>query len=279
MTATAAPAKAKNDFPTVRIHHEGRDVNAHEIVCVQCEKAKDHVVCSNGTGRLPPEMLKKKFQQRGWYVRGRKRICPGCLAKKSAAQSGRPKVVVTESTPGQSDDWVKHQFEKPARHAAAAKQGTVDFPHVYTQEQARRMAAQHRAQDTAAMLKAMDGPETQEIIMKAEAPPAMTPADRRRVFREVDGQWDEGKSMYLGSATDQSIAEKLNVPRAWVATVRKEAFGDTDKNESMIHMLAEARDLRTKVEKYGNAALDAAAALERLTKSYDALIAKLEGKV
>lgn len=115
--------------------------------------------------------------------------------------------------------------------------------------------------------------------MKADAPKEMTPADRRRIFREVDGNWDEGKAMYLGDVTDQTLADKLNVPRAWVATVRKEAFGDTDKNESMIRVLAEARDLRAKVEKYGNAALDAAAALERLTKSYDALIEKLEGKL
>lgn len=61
----------------------------------------------------------------------------------------------------------------------------------------------------------------------------MSPGDRRKVFRAIDDAWDESRGRYAGSASDNQIAETLNVPRIWVETTRKEAFGDTGDSQDL----------------------------------------------
>ncbi len=59
------------------------------------------------------------------------------------------------------------------------------------------------------------------------------PTTKRRIYRAIDGNWDEDRGRYLGGTSDQSIATELNVPRAWVAQVRVEVFGDNGGNEEI----------------------------------------------
>lgn len=103
-----------------------------------------------------------------------------------------------------------------------------------------------------------------------------TQTDKRRIFRAIDDVWDELKARYTGVNTDQSIADKLNVPRAWVATARIEAFGDAMRNEAAERALTELKDLRRNAGEAMQRAFDAAAVIETQLKIIDLTIAKLE---
>lgn len=86
-----------------------------------------------------------------------------------------------------------------------------------------------------------------EIIVPTKEPPTpirsldqlgeagrlMTPEFRRRINREIFGNWDDVSNRYLGGTSDQKIATELGVPRAWVEQVRVENFGDSGGNEEI----------------------------------------------
>jgi hypothetical protein len=107
-------------------------------------------------------------------------------------------------------------------------------------------------------------------------PRTPTPTDLRRIMREIDDNWDEAKGIYSGSTSDQSIADKLNVPRAWVADERKRAFGESQRNEAMDNMVKEAKALERECRAAMQAALDHAALLETQLAKLVGVIKKLE---
>lgn len=57
---------------------------AYRITCHECG-CSDAVVAANAAASLPPEMIRKKFQQRGWIFGGSARgdTCPGCRLKRA----------------------------------------------------------------------------------------------------------------------------------------------------------------------------------------------------
>jgi hypothetical protein len=62
-------------------------------------------------------------------------------------------------------------------------------------------------------------------ILRADAPPVPTAADRRRIYDAVEARYDLTGPCYTGNWTDAKLAEAVNVPRAWVAEVRGQFFG------------------------------------------------------
>jgi len=59
---------------------------------------------------------------------------------------------------------------------------------------------------------------------QAEPPRQPTWPDNRRIRAALDEAYDETRGLYLGNGSDAALAEKLNVPRAWVSAIR-ELFG------------------------------------------------------
>ena len=109
-----------------------------------------------------------------------------------------------------------------------------------------------------------------------EPPRQMSAADKRKVFRAIDENWDEGKGRYIGAASDQHLADTLNVPRAWVKDVREENFGKTQRNEDLDKALGDAKNLRAEAARNIASAMDLAAKFEKLEQSYLDLIRRLE---
>lgn len=103
-----------------------------------------------------------------------------------------------------------------------------------------------------------------------------TPTDLRRIMREIDDNWDEARQRYTGATTDQSIADKLNVPRAWVAAERVRAFGDQMRNEAAEQALGELKNLRADAKKAMQRAFDAAASIETHISHIETMIGKYE---
>lgn len=73
-----------------------------------------------------------------------------------------------------------------------------------------------------------------ELKSPSELPPReMEPADRRRIFRELEEVYDETNGRYRSGWTDKTLADKISVPRAWVEKVRDENFGPSGHNLEM----------------------------------------------
>jgi predicted nucleic-acid-binding Zn-ribbon protein len=57
------------------------------------------------------------------------------------------------------------------------------------------------------------------------APRAATREENRRIRDELDACYDESAGRYVASWTDQAVADKLKVPRAFVSGVREDFYG------------------------------------------------------
>jgi hypothetical protein len=55
--------------------------------------------------------------------------------------------------------------------------------------------------------------------------PQMTKEDRRIIFSEIDNRYYDETRGYQKGWSDESIATSLNVPRAWVSSIREDNFG------------------------------------------------------
>ena len=61
--------------------------------------------------------------------------------------------------------------------------------------------------------------------LKADPPPVMTKEDRRIIFAGIDDHYVDESTGYKPGWSDQKIATDLNVPLAWVRTIREDNFG------------------------------------------------------
>lgn len=182
-----------------------------------------------GHGLVSVEFAKKKFTQRGWDIH-KKAACPRCVVK----------------------------FK--AQSAARAEQKVVPMvkPITPVQPAAKPMRSLAELSLVAAVKPAPS--ET--------APREMSPLDRRKVFRAIDEVWDENTGRYGGGATDNRIAEQLNVPRAWVEDVRRESFGDAGDNQDLVELRAALDEASKHAEGLMNEAL-------ALATKFEAIVAEL----
>ena len=87
----------------------------------------------------------------------------------------------------------------------------------------------------------------------------MTPPDRRRIFREVDDNWNEPKGRYLMRRQRPNHCGKAEGSPVWVETVRRESFGDSADNDEIERLQGEIAKLEGTVQLQIDAALKVAA--------------------
>lgn len=118
--------------------------------------------------------------------------------------------------------------------------------------------------------------EEKKKMAEANAPREMTRDDRRRVFRAIDEEYDDKNGRYVGNTTDQILADKLHVPRAWVAEVREEAFGPEGGNEEMHRVASTLGTLVSKAESIEKKAMEVAAEAESYREEIKAMRKRLD---
>lgn len=59
-----------------------------------------------------------------------------------------------------------------------------------------------------------------------------TRADNQRIHEELAVAYDDVAFRYKNDGSDEKVAKKLDVPRAWVSTIRRGFFGEHDRNEA-----------------------------------------------
>lgn len=165
----------------------GRTTSLYKISCRKCGNT-DTVPIGTHSGTLPPEVISKKFIQRGWNVGHRIRddMCPACIEglkhkRKEQREQREDNVIMLPELP-------KELPSGPIKLA--------DLKEIVT------MAPQ-----------------------KAEPPPEMTKEDRRIIFAGIDDHYVDETNGYKPGWNDQKVATDLNVPVAWVRQIREDNFG------------------------------------------------------
>ena len=68
-----------------------------------------------------------------------------------------------------------------------------------------------------------------DAVMAYKAPgddvPQMTKEDRRIIFSEIDSRYYDETRGYQKGWNDEAVSKSLNVPRAWVRSIREDNFG------------------------------------------------------
>lgn len=64
-----------------------------------------------------------------------------------------------------------------------------------------------------------------EMNFDPKLPPEMTKEDRRIIFSEIDSHYLDEMRGYAKDWNDERVAKGLNVPQAWVRTIREDNFG------------------------------------------------------
>lgn len=222
----------------------GKDLSGQGVQCIRCNRVELYTAKIATTKGVPHSMLMKKFTLQGWVYRRKGWECPECLAKDKAARKVVKSLPITGTT----------TITKltPAHVAPAAV--------IPTQPEEKPLSA------TISDLRGAGGgsPGSAGVSARDEAIAKMTPPDRRRIFREVDDNWNEPKGRYLGAVSDRTIAEKLKVPPVWVETVRRESFGDSADNDEIERLQGEIAKLEGTVQLQIDAALKVAASLETI---------------
>ena len=214
-------------------------------------KTEIEIHSSKMTKVIPPSMFGEKLRQKGWSVIGIKPYCPehGLTAKRTEDRSN---VITAE------------EVFKPLPPAINVYEYTPAEP---------------TPPVVVAPAKSVIKKEKPEMNMKVPAPihdlsqlgeittNIMDAATKRRIYREIDGNWDDSKGRYLANMTDHLIATKLMVPRAWVEEIRKEVFGDDGSNAEIEELHA---DLASAEKRFTEIAAEASrrvdAALEMVAK-------------
>lgn len=68
--------------------------------------------------------------------------------------------------------------------------------------------------------------------LRSEPPKLPSRADNQRIHDDLDGAYDITAGRYKADGSDEKVAKKLDVPRAWVTTLRLALFGEHDRNEA-----------------------------------------------
>lgn len=111
----------------------------------------------------------------------------------------------------------------------------------------------------------------------SETPPReMTREDKRTIFREIDDSYDAANGRYVFDVTDESISKKLNVPRAWVASIREDSFGPAGPDPEIVALRKEAAALAVELDDAETTVLKATELVENLSKSLAAIQTKLD---
>lgn len=231
-------------------------VSGQMVHCAEpgCEETC-RVANNNFSHRLPDEVLRKVFQKRGWVFKNRGWFCPdhahssrvGRILKQIEAEPPRPLPIVAVPE------------LKPLPVVDGAPEPIQSIP-----------------KETTPMPSVQPTPIKSFADLANAAVEKMSQSDHRRIFREIDENWDDNRGRYTGDTGDQQIAARLNVPRAWVEYVRKEAFGDSAGSEEIEELREEMLALDRKYAVAEDDALKLATRMETLHREHKALLVRLE---
>lgn len=145
---------------------------------------------------------------------------------------------------------------------------------------AARRAARNKtvSNDRSEPAKPVAAAHTAQAALVADPPKQMTRADRRRVAEALDEHYPVPERGYANGLTDEGLARRLDVPRAWVSRVREEEFGPETVVE-WARLKKETDEAVAACRQVAERLLEAAAAAERRAVSLQAKFDDLRARI
>lgn len=188
--------------------------------------------------RFPHELEMINGQPKHWRVI----TCSRCGATDrigDAKNSGLPDVMISRTF--RSKGW--SLASRPGRDACPACTRGIDMT-----APAEPQALSPSCRITAVPSTPKSPTPAPAPALKAEPPRAPSVSERRRVFEGLEFHYDVEHGRYYKSWSDEALAQKLDVPRAWVEMIRSDFFGMGVGNEAEIERDAEVARLETEVQ-------------------------------
>lgn len=209
------------------IRVDGRYINVQRVECANECGSVDMIKNNRFNGLLPETMIKKILHEHGWEVKGSKAVCPSCQEKKR-----RVAIKVVAGT----------AFNPPPM----PPEGTTVL---YRRDDITGEPV------TLATFTAPKGdnmnPTLKSLTELGDATKLdLTPDVRRMIFRAIDDSWDEKAKRYIGNNSDEFLSRDLKVPRAWIESIRKEAFGEIGSNDDLEALKLALPEIESAVHKY-----------------------------
>lgn len=167
-----------------------RRARAMQARCSKCPRTE--TVADNAGLARPMTYFADRFRRKGWRLgqRASAHVCPQCVG------GLKPKPDLS-----------------PAQKRAAFCR-IADVPR----------AASTAKPKEAVMTKSAPG-KTPALAVVADMPRQPTREDKRAIREALDACYLTDKGVYAGGDNDESVAKRLNVPRAWVSAEREDAYG------------------------------------------------------
>ena len=113
------------------------------------------------------------------------------------------------------------------------------------------LCPEHKPKENVLMINKNDKPASDKVVMMnttAVAPPRGPTRDEKRIiFQKIDEMYVGETVGYHKDWSDERVAKDLNVPVAWVATIREENFGP-NIDEASNQVIQDARALLNDVK-------------------------------
>jgi hypothetical protein len=241
----------KRDFDRVSIDYGTARRPAYQISCSKCGK-KDEVV-SGKSAQIHPDILRKRFGERGWSVSqasASKDICPDCLLRGKLAlhpatqppEEEMPKPCIICNRPD------KEEIEAAIRQGV--QQHVIGSHYGMSQTAVGNHYRNHmkpfKAEEIKPVKYAPNPPEklTASHILP-EPPQEPTRDDKKLINMKLTEVYLENS--YANGWTDKRVSEDLGVPQAWVATIREEFFGPENSNDEAAQFVQAVKELDEKL--------------------------------
>ncbi|WP_426043684.1 hypothetical protein [Caulobacter sp. DWR3-1-2] len=161
----------------------------------------------------PASVMASKFRGKGWHIAARPagHLCPRCNGPKPRADAavGAPK-------PALSPAQKRAAFCRIAGVKPAAPKSAVSNP---PSEEAVMPPNIPPVAGRSPLAVVKPAP------VAADPPRQPTREDRRKIMEALDGEYLVDRGCYAKAGSDKALAERLSVPRAWVAEERDRAYG------------------------------------------------------
>lgn len=108
-------------------------------------------------------------------------------------------------------------------------------------------------------------PTARNKLLGIEPPPPRQPsaADNRRIMDAFETVWDEREEAYIGTMSDDRLAEQLDVPRVWVTKVRELVGGPEDRNLAEAEKAQQLRKLQTELDDLNTRVIETLTTLDK----------------
>lgn len=229
---------SESRFRIVTDQVAGQWVKYRTTTCGLCQLVEGRVKAANN--KTPDETIAAELRHRGWIIgqgaRTDKDICPTCRKSKGALCAAQKQAIRCKNN-------------LPAKVVSTSQGGVRKVGEV-------------------GVIAPIAAVPMEQKPMPAEEPRQPTREDNRRIRSALDDHYVDTDGCYAKNFSDEALAQKLNLPLAWIAKVRSDFYG-LNKSEASVQAVAAVPKLTEEAKALADKFMEGALQCEALMKKID----------